>query len=69
MEEILLKILTKRRSQTFYERTDVQSVAYSVDESVSSISIGNIVNQLGKHDLSCGYKDATSRGMPPLPFF
>ena len=69
MEEILLKILTKRRSQRFYERTDVQSVAYSVDESVSSISIGNIVNQLGKHDLSCGYKDATSGETPPFPFF
>ena len=29
------------------------SVANNVDESISSISIWNIVNQLGKYDISC----------------
>ena len=54
MVESLLEILSKRRSRTFYKPTDVQSVTNVVDEIISSISIWIIVNQLGKHDFSCG---------------
>ena len=52
----LLKLLTKRRSQTFYEPLDVHSVMNFVGKSISSISMLNIVEyHLGKHDFSCGY--------------
>ena len=54
MVESLLEILSKRRSRTFYKPADVQSVTNVVDEIISSISIWIIVNQLGKHDFSCG---------------
>ena len=47
MVESLLEILTKRRSQIFHSVTDV-------GESVSSITMYNIVNQLCEHDFSCG---------------
>ena len=47
MVESLLEILTKKRSH-------VQSVTNAIGESIYSISIWNIVNQLGKYDLSCG---------------
>ena len=53
MVESLLEILTRGRSQTFYKSVDVPSVTNTVGESISSISIWNIVNQLGKYD-SCG---------------
>ena len=45
MVESLLEILL---------REDLHSVANTVGEGISSISKWNIVNQLGKHDLSCG---------------
>ena len=48
MVEILL--LTKRRSQTFYKLIDVYSVTNVVGESISSIGMVCIVNQLGKYD-------------------
>ena len=43
--ESLLKILTKRRSQAFYKLIDVHSVTNFIGESISSISICNIMNQ------------------------
>ena len=43
--ENLLKILTKRRSL---------DVTNAVGESISSVTMWNIVNQLGKHEFSCG---------------
>ena len=54
MVESLLEILTKRRSQTFYKPIDAHSMTDFVSESISAISIWNIVNQLGKYDFSCG---------------
>ena len=50
--ESLLEILTKRRSQTFYKPVDVHFVTNVVGESISSISMWNIVNQLDKHNFS-----------------
>ena len=49
----LARILTKR-SQTFYKPVDVRSVTYAIGESISSISIWNIMNQLGKYNFSSG---------------
>ena len=54
MVESLLNKLTKRRSQTFYKHVDVHSVTNAIGESTFSISIWNIVNQLGKYHFSCG---------------
>ena len=54
MVESLLEILIKRKSQTLYELIDAHSVTNLVGESISSISMWNIVNQLGKYDFSCG---------------
>ena len=56
MVECLLEILTKRRSELFYKPIDAHSVTDAKGEIVSSISMWNIVNQLGKHDFSCGWK-------------
>ena len=53
MARALLEILTKR-SQTFYKAIDAHPVTGNMDEIVSSISMWIIVNQLGKHDFSCG---------------
>ena len=50
MVESLLEILPKR---TFYKPVDVDFVTNAIGENNSSISIWNIVNQLGKYDLSC----------------
>ena len=61
MVESLREILTKRRSQTFYKPVDVQSVTNAICESISSIRIWNIVNQLGKHDFLCGFSDQMNR--------
>ena len=54
MVESLLEILTKRRGQTFYRSIDVHSVTNAIDESISLISIWNIVNQVGKYEFFCG---------------
>ena len=54
MVESLLEILTKRRKQTFCKPVDVHSVVNAIGESISSISIWNTVNQLGKYDFSFG---------------
>ena len=54
MVESLPETLPKGRSQAFYEPVDVHSVTNAIGESISSISIWNIVNQLGKYDFSCG---------------
>ena len=53
--ESLLEILTKRRSQTFYNSLlmFIHSVT-NVSESTSSITMYNIKNQSCKHDFSCG---------------
>ena len=57
--ESLPEILTKKNNSdvlqdvhSFY--IDVHSVTNVVGKSISSISMWNIVNQLGKHDFSCG---------------
>ena len=42
--ENLLEMLPKRRSQKFYKPVDVHSVTNAIGESISSISIWNIVN-------------------------
>ena len=49
MVESLLEILTKKRSQMFYKAINVHSVAIVVGESISSTSMWNIQNKLGKH--------------------
>ena len=54
MVESLLEIITKRRSQAFCKPVDVHSVTNAIGESISSISIWNILNQLGKYDFSGG---------------
>ena len=54
MVEKLLEILARRRSQTFYKPADVHFVTNVVGESIFSITMSNIVNQLGKHVFSCG---------------
>ena len=43
--ESLLEMLTKRRSQSFYKLVDVHFVTKFIGESISSISMWNIVNQ------------------------
>ena len=43
MVENLLEVLTKRRSQVFYSHY----ITNAVDESISSVAMSNIVNQLG----------------------
>ena len=52
MVERLLETLTKRRGQTFYNTADIQSATNDFGKSIflSSISMWDIVNQLGKHD-------------------
>ena len=55
MEESLLECqqnVNKNKKPDVYKPIDVYSVIYSTDESVSSISMRNILNQLSKHDLS-----------------
>ena len=47
MVESLLETLPEIRSHTFYKPVDMHSVT-------NATSIGNIVNQLGKCDFSCG---------------
>ena len=54
MVESLLEILAKRRGQTFYRSIDVHSVTNAIDESISLISIWNIVNQVGKYEFFYG---------------
>ena len=51
--ESLLEILTKRRSQTFYNSVDVHSVT-NVGENISAITMHNIETQLGKRNFSYG---------------
>ena len=43
--ESLLEILTKRRNQAFYKLVDVRSVTNVLWESISAVSMRNIVNQ------------------------
>ena len=45
MVESLLEILTKKGNQALYKLTDVLSVANVPGNSISSISMWNIVNQ------------------------
>ena len=54
MVESLLEILTKRKSQTFYKTVDVHFVTNAKGKNISSVSIWNIVNHLGKYFFSCG---------------
>ena len=52
--ESLVEILTKRRNQTLCKPVDDHSVTNATGESISSISIWNTANQLGKYDFSGG---------------
>ena len=52
MVENVPEILTKRRSQKFYKLIDVFFVTNVVGESISSITMWSIVNQLDKLDFS-----------------
>ena len=54
MVKSLQEILNKRISQTFYKLTDAHFMTNVVGKSITSISIRNIVNQLSRHDFSCG---------------
>ena len=53
MVETLLEILSKRR-RMFYKPIDIHSVTDKEGEDISSISMRIIVNELGKHNFSCG---------------
>ena len=54
MMDNLLEILTKRKSQAFYSSLYRCPLAINaVGESISSVTMWNIVNQLGKHKFSC----------------
>ena len=55
MVKSALEILTKGRSQTFNKLIDIHSVTNAIGEGISSIIMWNMVNQLGKHDFSCGW--------------
>ena len=48
------RILTKKRNQTFYKAIDVHSVKIVLGESISSISMWNTMNRLGKHNFYFG---------------
>ena len=50
----LLEMLTKKRSQVFCKPVDVHSVKNAIGVNISSVSIWNIANQLGKYDFSGG---------------
>ena len=50
----LLVILNKRKSQKIYKPVDVHFLTNIVGKITSLASMWNIVNQLGKHDFSCG---------------
>ena len=52
MVENVPEILTKIRSQKFYKLIDVFFVTNVVGESISSITMWSIVNQLDKLDFS-----------------
>ena len=52
MVESLLEILAKRRSLSFYKPVDAHSATNAEGEIVSSISMWNLVSQLGKHGFS-----------------
>ena len=52
MEKSLLEISTERKA--FYKLINVDSVTNALDESVSPTSIWKILNQLGRHNFSCG---------------
>ena len=46
--------INKKKKPDVYKPIDVYSVKNAIDESISSIIMWNIVNQIGKHDFSCG---------------
>ena len=54
MVESLIVMLTKKRGQSIYKPIDLQFVINIVGKRISLVSKWNIVNQLGKHDFSCG---------------
>ena len=47
-------MITQREKSDLYRPKDVHSVTNAAAESSFSISKLNIVNDLGKHDFSCG---------------
>ena len=57
MVESLIVMLTKKRGhlqESIYKPIDLQFVINIVGKRISLVSKWNIVNQLGKHDFSCG---------------
>ena len=52
MVENLLEILTKEKSRKFHMPLDAYIVTNVEGKSISSITMWNIVNQLGKRDFS-----------------
>ena len=44
----------KKKSDILQYSIDVHYVTNAVGKSISSVTMWNIVNQLGKHDVSCG---------------
>ena len=52
--ELTRNINQKKKSGVLLLFIDVHYVKNAVGESISSITMWNIVNQLGKHDFSCG---------------
>ena len=53
-EELIKNIKQKTKSDVLQQPIDIQPVANVVDESISSKTMRIIVNQIGKHDFSCG---------------
>ena len=53
--EELARNINKKKKPMSYNPTDAHSVENNINESVSSISLLNIVNQLSKHDFSYVY--------------
>ena len=51
--ELTRNINQKKKSDVSQEPVDVHSVT-NIGESISSVTMYNFVNQLGKHDFSCG---------------
>ena len=52
--KVVIESLLEIKSDLLHAYIDVHSVTNAVGESISSISKWKIVNQLGKHDFSCG---------------
>ena len=54
MVERFLEILNIKRSQMFHKPIDLHTLTDALGEGIYSISKQDILNQLGKHNFSCG---------------